>query len=158
MAEILLGLGSNCDARLHLSEAIGALRQELQDLRESPWYESAALNNCGDNYLNLVVAAHTDLSIAELLDLLKQLEIRAGRIRKEPDCKLDIDLLCYGDQHGRFADCELPRRDIVEHAHVLKPLADLLPEACHPTLNRSYASLWSELADSLLENQTLWRL
>jgi len=37
----------------------------------------------------------------------------------------------------------LPRKDILEYAFVLKPLAAMIPDAVHPVVGRSYADLWA---------------
>lgn len=159
MARILLGLGSNQDAQSRLTNALQRLEQELEQLQTSDWFESHALRG-GANYLNLVASAHTDLSIAQLRELLHLIEDEQGRTRGDEDsgCALDIDLICYNRQQLTTEEYRLPREDITEHAHVLWPLALLCPDETHPELGIGYADLWETRKDKLLENQTLWPL
>jgi len=159
MAQILLGLGSNHQAEARLTNALNRLEQELDQLTPSDWFESHALRG-GANYLNLVASASTDLSIDELRKLLHQIEDEQGRTRGDEDrrCALDIDLICYDRQQLTTEDYKLPREDIIEHAHVLWPLALLCPQETHPELGIPYAELWESRKDTLLRNQTLWLL
>ena len=39
----------------------------------------------------------------------------------------------------------MPRREIVEHAYILKPLADLLPATPHPVTGESFVEIWLRL-------------
>ena len=58
---------------------------------------------------------------------------------------LDLDIILFGDQVGEVAGLRLPRADILRYAFVLKPLADLAPDATHPELGRTYRELWESL-------------
>ena len=157
MAAILLGLGSNLNAEARLKGALTRLDEELDALTTSPWFESRALRG-GANYLNLVAAAQTELCIEDLRQLLHRIEDEHGRTRGDEDkaCALDIDLICYDRQQINNADFCLPRSDITEHAHVLWPLSELCPEQTHPRLGISYAELWRERREELLQTQALW--
>jgi 7,8-dihydro-6-hydroxymethylpterin-pyrophosphokinase len=49
---------------------------------------------------------------------------------------------------------DVPRREILKCAHVLKPLSLALPDTCHPVSGRSYHELWCAMAvcqEKLLE-------
>ena len=157
MAQILLGLGSNIDPQARLQSALDALHQSFESVSESPWFESHALRG-GANYLNLVVSAQTKLSIDEVRSLLHQIEDQNGRQRgnEATGCALDIDLLCFDQQVIRTAEYQLPRADLIEHAHVLWPTAELCPELTHPESGATYQQLWLERRESLLKDQTLW--
>ena len=101
----------------------------------------------GSPFFNLVVALETDLPVAELADRLRDIERAHGRVRGEKKFAsrtLDIDILTYGDLTGEFDGVSLPRDEILKHAFVLRPLADLAPDACHPSLNKTYAELLEE--------------
>lgn len=159
MQSVLLGLGSNSNAKARLENALSALETIIVDLSVSPWYESHALNG-GANYLNLVVRGQTELDAEQLLFALRDIEQANGRERDSGilSCALDIDLLCYNRITITTADVELPRRDILNHAHVLLPLSQLCPEEQHPTLGLSYERLWEERKTDLLSRQTLWKI
>lgn len=157
MAQILLGLGSNIEPKTRLESALRALRQSFASVRESPWFESHALRG-GANYLNLVVSAQTQLGIDEVNALLHSIEAQNGRERgnEASGCALDIDLLCFDQRLIDTPSIRLPRADLLEHAHVLWPVAELCPELKHPTAGMTYAELWQVRKDELLKNQTLW--
>ena len=58
---------------------------------------------------------------------------------------LDLDLLLYGDAVFHDQGLDVPRREIFDHAYILKPLTDLLPEAHHPVTGESFADIWLRL-------------
>lgn len=155
MAQVRLGIGSNIDARLHLSMALDALTERFGRLRLSPVYESEAVGFVGDNFLNLVAALETRLPLAELARWLKALEGRHGRTPQTPRFSartLDLDILTYDDLVGDFDGILLPRPEILTNAFVLRPLADLAGEARHPKTGRTFASHWQNYRGG----QRLW--
>lgn len=153
MTRIFLGLGSNQDAHRHLCAALDALRTLLGELRCSPVFESHSVGIRSDNFYNLVVQADCALSLAELRQRLKVIEVRNGRQGgRSTVLPLDIDILLYGDCSGLCDGLELPRAEVLRNAFVLWPLALLAPEARHPLDGRSFAELWAQAQIA----QTLW--
>jgi len=158
MSQVVLSLGSNIDPAFNIRKAVAELRSRYADLQISPVYESEAIGFDGDNFLNLVVVLETDVSLERLATELKQLEDRYGRDRSAPRFSgrtLDIDILSYDDLLGLHAGIELPRPEISEHAFVLQPLADLLPDTLHPGRQISYAQMWQEFDRAA---QHLWQV
>jgi len=158
MPQVVLSLGSNIDPAFNIRTAVASLRSRYSNLQTSPVYESEAVGFEGDNFLNLVVALQTDDRLEALVAELKQLEDRHGRDRSAPRFSgrtLDIDILCYDDLQGIHAGIELPRPEISEHAFVLQPLADLLPDNRHPSCKVPYAQMWHEFDKAA---QHLWRI
>ena len=91
----------------------------------------------------------TSLEPLELKLWLNELESQHGRKRdvaKFSDRTLDIDILLYDDLYARLPHLTLPRGEILEHAHVLRPLADLAPDLVHPVSHRSMTEIWNEFA------------
>jgi 2-amino-4-hydroxy-6-hydroxymethyldihydropteridine diphosphokinase len=81
-----------------------------------------------------------------LKDFLNHLEAEHGRTRdvaRYSDRTLDIDILLWGDLYLRLPALTLPRTEILECAHVLKPLADLAPGHLHPVAGVTLAELWN---------------
>ena len=144
---MFLGLGSNIDAERNLKLAIAELRSRFGELTVSPVYQSMALGFDGDDFLNLVVGLQTDLSPEDLLTFIDTVHALAGRIRG-PDRyisrPLDIDLLLYGDLVDKEPPLRLPRRDVLEHSFVLRPLAEIAPDFIHPETRRSIREHWQE--------------
>ncbi len=145
MPVVMIGIGSNVDAQANIRDAVAALRTRFPTLRCSPVYRTPAVGFTGDDFFNLVVSIDTELAIPEISAELRQLETHHGRHRGEAKFAprtLDLDLLTYGDTVGTYGKLVFPRSDILEYAFVLKPLADLDPNARHPTAQRTYRELW----------------
>lgn len=145
MNEVLLGLGSNIEPRDNLRAGLQELERKFGPLERSATYEGAAIGFAGDPFWNLVVAISSPLSVGELQKSLRQIEYAHGRPVDAKRCSprtLDIDLLLVGDLTGIVDGIELPRREILQHAFVLRPLAELRPDSTHPTDGRSYLTLW----------------
>jgi 2-amino-4-hydroxy-6-hydroxymethyldihydropteridine diphosphokinase len=143
---IFLGLGSNIEPARYLPLGIVELESLLGPLRLSPVYEGAAIGFAGSPFWNLVVAADTTLSVGELQRALREIEYAHGRPRKATRYSaraLDIDILTFGDCCGVIDGVVLPRGEILENALVLRPLAELAPEAVHPGEGKTYRDLWA---------------
>ncbi|MGD2128605.1 MAG: 2-amino-4-hydroxy-6-hydroxymethyldihydropteridine diphosphokinase [Lysobacterales bacterium] len=147
MSTAYLGLGSNIDAETNIRSGIDELQQLFRHVSLSPVYRSPAVGFEGNDFINLVARIETDMHPLELKRVLHELEDRHGRDRNSPkfsDRTLDIDILLYDDLYLLSPALEIPRREILTSAHVLKPLADLAPELEHPVCRRSFARLWDD--------------
>ena len=145
MSIAYLGLGSNVEPKRHLRAGIEMLQDHFLDVTCSPVYRSASVGFDGRDFLNLVVRVCTDQPPLQVKATLNDIEDRHGRRRNVPkfsDRTLDIDLLLYDDRVLDHADLVLPRREILKYAHVLRPLADLAPDLCHPGSEDTYSDLW----------------
>jgi 2-amino-4-hydroxy-6-hydroxymethyldihydropteridine diphosphokinase len=146
VTRIYLGLGSNIAPEKYLPAGLRELGDLLGQLACSPIYEGEAIGFIGDPFWNLVVSAETSLPVGDLQAALRQIEYRHGRALNAPRFSpraLDIDILTYGDRVGRIDDVALPRPEIVENAFVLRPLAEVAPDARHPVIGATYAELWA---------------
>jgi 2-amino-4-hydroxy-6-hydroxymethyldihydropteridine diphosphokinase len=145
VTRVFLGLGSNVRPAHFLRLGIAELRDLLGELRLSPVYEGAAMGFDGEPFWNLVAEARTSLAVGELQQALRRIEYAHGRpqqaSRNSPRT-LDIDILTHGDTVGVVEGVELPRGEITRHAFVLRPLAELAPDAVHPASGTSYLELW----------------
>lgn len=147
MTKILLGIGSNINREENIRSGLEVLPKFISGLRISPVYESPAYGFSGDNFFNLAVSGHTDSSLSELIHLLREVEFSHGREKnasKFSSRQLDIDILMYGMEVGEFFGVTLPRDEILTRAYVLKPVADLEPDYCHPLSNKCFRDLWME--------------
>jgi 2-amino-4-hydroxy-6-hydroxymethyldihydropteridine diphosphokinase len=154
MAFILISIGSNIEREQHIRAAIDELSQAFGQLSISSVYESEAVGFAGDPFYNLVVGANTTLSVAECVQLFKQIEDRHGRKRNVARFSgrtLDLDLLTY-DQLVCQQPIVLPRDEITENAFVLWPMAELVPDQLHPLTGLTYQQLWQQYA----KPQKLW--
>lgn len=147
MVTVTLSIGSNVDAARHTRAALDALRERFGTLILSRVYESEAVGFAGSNFLNMAVALHTDLPLADLSRWLKQLEDEHGRRRDQArfsDRTLDVDILTYDGLTGEHAGMTLPRPEVLKNAFVLCPLSEVLPDGVHPGEGRAYRRLWQD--------------
>lgn len=147
MTRAYVSIGSNIEPERNVRYAVAALRERFGSLAVSPVYETPAVGFDGDDFYNLVVGLDTDASPEALTDIFHAIEAEAGRRRggaRFSARTLDIDLLTWGETVRESPPPALPRGEILKYAFVLKPLADLAPDAVHPVAGRSYAALWAE--------------
>ncbi|MBM88540.1 MAG: 2-amino-4-hydroxy-6-hydroxymethyldihydropteridine diphosphokinase [Gammaproteobacteria bacterium] len=156
MTLLIVSLGSNVDASCNIGNAIESLREKFGNLTLSSVYESESIGFSGDNFLNLVISAGTDMTLTEVDNYLKELENSLGRDRDQPkfsDRTIDIDILVFGAERGEDCGLILPRREIFENAFVLKPLAEIHPDLKNPDTGTSYFELWEKFDQA---SQKLW--
>lgn len=147
MTRAWLSLGSNQDRERHITAALDALADRFGALVMSSVYDSAAVGFTGKAFLNLVVGIDTTLPVGELSAFLRALEEANGRVRNGPrfsDRTLDVDILTYGDAVGTVDGISLPRDEVLKHAFVLVPLAEVAPGENHPQAGQSYATLLAQ--------------
>ena len=146
MPRAYLSLGSNQDAGRHLRQALAELRARFGELVVSPVYRTPAVGFDGADFLNCAAIIRSDLDPVALDAWLHALEDAHGRRRDVPrfsDRPLDVDIVFYDDLVLRGPDnLELPRPEL-QHAFVLKPLADIAPDFRDPVSGRTLAQLWA---------------
>ncbi len=149
-----LSLGSNIDAEANLRSAVDALRTRFEDLTLSQAYVFPAVGFDGGDFLNAAAIIDSDLDPRALNDWLHTLEDAHGRDRSGPrygDRPLDIDIVFYDDLvlEGP-GHLQIPR-DELQHAFVLKPLAEIAPDYVDPRSGRTLAQLWKAHPEYLVE-------
>ncbi|WP_166874890.1 MULTISPECIES: 2-amino-4-hydroxy-6-hydroxymethyldihydropteridine diphosphokinase [unclassified Salinibacterium] len=107
----------------------------------SAFIETAALKLDGIDeaapaYLNGVVIVRTELSPEALLDRLREIEQRHGRVRTERwgDRTLDLDIVSFGDVQQQTEYLTLPHPRAHEREFVLAPWLEIDPDAAIPGL------------------------
>ena len=158
MPTVFISIGSNINKKQNISGAVKALEARFGPLMLSRVYESEAVGFDGENFYNLVAAFDTDTSLEELDTVLTGIEDRHGRRRageRFTSRTLDLDLLLYGDLVRHDDGFEIPRKEILEFAFVLQPLAEIAPHRKHPETGISYAEMWRRFDKS---GQKLWRV
>jgi len=138
---VFIALGSNLGDRLkNLEAAIAAMRPAIQPVTCSSVYETPPWGYLDQpKFLNQVVRAETDLSPEELLDHLKGIEIKLGRVEtfRNGPRKVDLDILFYDDLVFDSSRLKIPHPRLSGRAFVLLPLAQLAPHLRHPVEGRT---------------------
>ena len=148
MAGVAVSIGSNLERERNVKDALAALGKTFGELSRSPIYESAAYGFDGPPFYNLVVVFETSLDVRAVRAKIQAIENLQGREigeNRSGSRGLDLDLLLYGNAVFHDQGLDVPRREIFEHAYILKPLADLLPAAPHPVTGESFADIWLRL-------------
>lgn len=131
MITAYVGIGANQgDARAQVLQAFEELARLPQTrlAARSALYRSAPVDAPGQpDYVNAVAGVETDLSPAQLLAALQDIEARHGRVRpfRNAPRTLDLDLLLYGDLVLASPALTLPHPRMHERAFVLAPLLEL---------------------------------
>lgn len=149
MTRVYVGIGSNIDRDKHIRACVRLLTDAYGTLYLSTVYESPAYGFKGDNFYNLVAGFDTTIDLQSLATRLRDIEHACGREWYEGRFMprtMDVDLLLYGDLVRHDDKYDLPRKDILQYAFVLCPLAEISAAGRHPELGRTYANLWQEFA------------
>ena len=108
-------------------------------------------------YANAVARIKTRLQPIELLAHLRQIEVEAGRQRRErwSERTLDLDIIDYNGlivnaeaSQSTDAHLVLPHPSLHERAFVLAPIAEIAPRWRHPMLHQTARQLLRQLDDS----------
>lgn len=149
-----IGLGAN------VGETADTLRRALEMLNQrdgitvwriSQFFKTTPVGGPEDQppYLNAAAELHTTLSPTELLAVLHDVEASLGRDRRNElrwgPRTCDLDILLYGRQDIDQPDLRIPHPRMHERRFVLEPLAQIAPNAVHPTREKTVAQLLSEL-------------
>ncbi|MDQ3287879.1 MAG: 2-amino-4-hydroxy-6-hydroxymethyldihydropteridine diphosphokinase [Pseudomonadota bacterium] len=160
MSHAYLSLGSNLDAETHLRAAVDELRMRFGAVQLSPVYRTKAIGFDGNAFLNAAAVIETDLEPEALNEWLHALEDSHGRDRSGPrhgDRTLDIDIVLFDDRTLQGpGHLRIPRPEL-QHAFVLRPLADIAPQKTVPGLGKTLAELWEQHPErqALLEQVNL---
>jgi 2-amino-4-hydroxy-6-hydroxymethyldihydropteridine diphosphokinase len=154
MARALIGIGSNVGDR---AANIELARRGLAGLPRtklvafSGVYATAPVSHVPQGeFFNAAAALETTLEPAELLSHLMDIEAAAGRQPPGHRVKwgprsLDLDILLYDDRVIDTDDLHVPHPAMHERWFVLKPLADVAPDAVHPVLKKTVAEMLVEV-------------
>lgn len=153
----VLSLGSN------LGDRMGSLQGAVSAIQDTPdvWvtevsavYETEPVDcpEGSDSFLNAVVLLDTTMPAHRLLERAHAVEDAFDRVRTgehNAPRTLDVDVIVVGDRRSEDEKLMLPHPRAKERAFVLRPWADLEPDAVLPE-----AGQISELLESLDQSGT----
>ena len=152
MRKIYLSIGSNKGNRYSfIKEALRLIRKDIgKVILISKIYETKSWGFQSDDFLNICIMIKSELLPAELLNKLKNLEVRIGRIRNSSKIlarEIDIDILFYSDKIVDHKDLIIPHPRLHLRNFVLYPLNDIASDFIHPILLKPINELLEECED-----------
>ena len=121
---VCLLLGSNIEPEKNIPKAVTLLQAKVTILQVSSVWESASVDCCYPDFLNLAVLVSTPLGAKQLKEkVLRTLETQMGRIRtadKNASRPIDFDIILF--------DGELQDTDLWQHVHRAMPVSEIFPE------------------------------
>ena len=127
---IFLSLGSNIgDKKLNITKALSELSEYVNIKKVSSLYESdPLLFEDQDNFYNLVIEIEYEETALDLLNIIKNIEIKIGRqstFRYGPRV-IDIDILFFNNQVIQEENLTIPHYDWHNRKFVVEPLSELI--------------------------------
>ncbi len=117
-------LGSNIEPEVNIPKAVDLLKEQLIVLELSSIWETASVDCCYPDFLNMAVLVETRLDAKALKEqILRPLEARMGRVRtddKNASRQIDFDIILFD---GRIVDPTLG-----QYVHRAVPVAELIPD------------------------------
>ena len=148
---VYIALGSNLGDRLrNLRLAVGALSHLLKNVRTSIALETKALLLPGSPkewnlpYYNMIVCGQTDLLPHALLEQLKVIELKLGRVKEHPQWgprTIDLDILLYDELILDTDVLKIPHAELKNRDFLLHLMALLSPNLKYPNSDLSFEFL-----------------
>lgn len=136
---VYLGLGANLNnPKSQIINATNALAKhpQIKLINHSSLYASKPMGPQDQpDYVNSVVALHTDLTPLALLDVTQKIELDFGRVRKANRWgprSLDIDILLYDNCVIDNPRLTVPHYGMKSREFVLYPLQEIAPALVLP--------------------------
>lgn len=147
-----LALGSNVgDSKSYIDEAVRLLGDRVTVVAKAPIYVSKAVGYTEQaDFLNTAIKVETDLRPEALLEFVKEVEQKVGRIERFRwgPREVDIDIILYGEEVLESEDLTIPHPYFRERDFVLKPLSDIAADAIDPLTSSSVEELLAKIPTS----------
>ncbi len=155
MNKVFLHTGSNLgDRKALLEEANRWIGQEIGEIvQSSRIYKTKAWGITEQpDFLNQALEVHTELSPAEVLEKIQEIEKRMGRVReiKWGERLIDIDILFYNEAIIDSPELTIPHPYLHYRNFVLTPLLEIAPELIHPVFKKTVRELQEASEDTLV--------
>lgn len=147
-----LSLGSNIgDREKNLGDACSLLEKaHIKVLRSSSIYETQPIDYPSQPwFLNQMLEVSSGLLPDDLLDVVKTIETKLGRLKSIPKGprKIDIDIVLAGEFIQQTPRLKIPHPKMHKRNFVLLPLREIDPGVVHPILKKTIESLVNDNDD-----------
>ncbi|MEE9911398.1 MAG: 2-amino-4-hydroxy-6-hydroxymethyldihydropteridine diphosphokinase [Deltaproteobacteria bacterium] len=114
-----------------------SIREHHQELEKQNWY------------INAVAEIRTTLLPGDLLQVLRDIENKMGRVRTFAGAPriIDLDLLLYGQDIIHDAALTVPHAEMHKRLFVLEPMCEIASYLIHPVFGVSMRGLKERLGD-----------
>lgn len=142
-----IGLGSN------IGDKLKNINTALEEIKNNPDCEVVTVSSIyetgpygyteQENFLNAAAEISTNLDLLPLLNFLKSIEEKLGRVKtiKWGPRVIDIDILFYNNIIYNDDVITVPHKGLPERDFVLVPLCEIAPDLIHPVLNRKISDI-----------------
>lgn len=148
------------DRKSNLIKSIQLLEnsKKIQILNISSIYESLPLHYTDqEKFLNMVIKINSDFSPQKLLDFIKEIECKMGRIScfKNGPRLIDIDILSYGNFKIASENLNIPHIRIKERRFVLLPWSEIESDFKLPDEEKNISEM---LFDTNNQDKSVWKI
>lgn len=151
---VMLLIGGNQGDRVQLMMQANAMIQKRigNIAKVSSIYETAPWGfEAEQDFLNMALVVDTNLSVDQVLAEALAIEAELGRIRVGEGYHsrpMDIDLIFYNNDIIDTPHLQIPHPRMHLRRFVLQPLAEIVPQYCHPVLNKTMQELLDDCPDA----------
>ncbi len=148
---VYIGIGSNEGNSInYLKSGIVEISNldSCKLLQVSSFYESLPFGNENqNNFFNAVIKISTRFDHLALLEKLKNIEQKLGRIKREHwgPREIDLDILFFNNLIFSNEIITLPHQGVIFRDFVLVPLCEIEAEFIHPVFQKKVCSFISDL-------------
>ncbi len=157
---LFLAIGSNLNSSFgnrfqNIELAITSLeKKNIIIEKRSSFYETPSYpNNEKPKFINIVLAASTNLKLDKIIEILIDIEVKLERKRnkKNEPRTCDIDIIDYNgkiiDYNYKNSFFTIPHEKLAFRNFVLIPLMEIKPNWTHPKSKEKIKDLVSKLSD-----------
>ena len=147
-----LSLGSNLgDRENNLTNALFLLEKEgLEIIKVSSLYETQPVDFPAQPWFyNQLVEVRTKANPESLLGMVKKIEQRMGRKRRQKNGPriIDIDIILAESTVIQKKELKIPHPRMEKRNFVLLPFVEISPDTVHPVFNEDMKALWKKSDD-----------
>lgn len=150
---VLLSLGSNLgQRRIIIDRAIERLTEMgvIYQPKVSSYYKTEPVGHKEQpDFINIAASGYTDYPLNVLINEIKDLEEKLGRVKRKRwhEREIDIDIILYGNKKVNSDDLQVPHPRMHKRRFVLLPAAEIAGERIHPDFRMTINELLGACRD-----------